>query len=252
MHLKIEDDIGSILKAKAGFFDYRAKGRDSVVGLLRAIALQEMSLIKTEEIKKLQQQLIENNRYQLAEALASISFIPLEEKPIIQQIKKKIYHQLPFRLSYIDAAGKAFVFDCNYAQISTYENKQYLEVSFTNEVESDSPEPLKTNRCLRLDRVPEDSRLKGMSDLEWGELSYIEVSFKLFGNLAYSYRQEPDDRVRLTEDGAIVTRKISNDFFFIRQMLCYGDKCEIVSPDFMRQKMIATFQQAFSLYDCSA
>lgn len=265
MHLRILDEIGDKLQAKAVGMGFTAKGRPSPTALLKAIALGEISLSPTEELQVLAQELIKNNRYKLAEQLACIAGFELQEAEIVKEIKEKIKQQQPFRLSYLDAAGKAFVFDCEYAQISSYENKQYLEVSFVNEVggnaevssacstptrrvDSTSPEPLKTNRCLRLDRVPKDSRLEDLPELTWGDLSYLEISFELYGNLAYSYSQEEGDLTEPIKDGILVTRKVSNDFFFLRQILRYGDKCKIVAPDFMVSRAETLLEKALELY----
>ena len=284
MHLRILDEIGDKLQAKAVGMGFTAKGRPSPTALLKAIALGEISLSPTEELQVLAQELIKDNRYKLAEQLAQIAGFELKEAQIIKEIKEKIQQQQPFRLSYLDAAGKAFVFDCSYAQISSYENKQYLEVSFVNEVggnvelgrgnnlesnsrlqapahsasacstpirkiDSNSPEPLKTNRCLKLHRVPEDSRLEDLPKLTWGDLSYLEISFELYGNLAYSYSQEEGDRTEPIKDGILVTRKVSNDFFFLRQILRYGDRCKIVAPDFIVSQAETLLENTLELYE---
>lgn len=164
------------------------------------------------------------------------------------QVLEKIENCQPFRLSYLDATGKAFVFDCTYAQISHYEGREYLEVRFINQVESDSPPPLDKNRCLRLDRIPAESRIIDIEENWESQLNQIEVRFELQGDLAYSYSKQAADSVLPIENGVIVTRQISNDFWFLRQALRYGSSCTILSPAVLRQKMIFCLQKMTKAY----
>ncbi|WP_042892875.1 hypothetical protein, partial [Anaplasma marginale] len=157
--------------------------------MIEEIAVGKYAICNVEELKKLAKDLINSDRYYLAEEIAAIGGFPLEENPTIIKIKRAIASQKPFRISYLDAARRSFNFDCAYAQISTYENKQYLEVNYFNDVESDSPPPLDRNRILRLSRIPHDSQILKL-DTEWKDLNYLEVKFRLSGNLAAGYRKK--------------------------------------------------------------
>ncbi len=97
--LKIDDKFTQNLQDLASSLGYQFNKRLSTTALIEAIAIGELEIVKS------------NPR-----------------SDILDKIIQKINKEQPFRLSYLDAAGKAFVFDCTYATFSTYEAKEYLEI----------------------------------------------------------------------------------------------------------------------------
>ncbi len=153
-------------------------------------------------------------------------------------LDQHIRSQTPFRLAYYDAADRPFSFSIHHAQINPIEKRQYLQC-WCEETEGsyDIPE-LKHNRTLRLDRIPESaiSPLKA----KWrSNLDTIDVEFHLFKNLAFAYNARSNDIVsELVGNPPIrrVVRQVSSTFWFFRELFPYGEDCELIAPDSLRQE----------------
>lgn len=171
---------------------------------------------------------------------------------LLAQISDFISERQPFHLSYQDAAGRVWTYTVRYAQISYREKRNYLEC-WCEETEGNQDLPeLQHNWSLRLDRI-NDAGLVPI-DGEWrGELDTVDVNFELFGGLAYGYREREAD-IEVEPFGVEpyckrVVRRISNTFWFIREILPYGKDCVVLKPKAIRQKVKEHLEAACSLYE---
>jgi predicted DNA-binding transcriptional regulator YafY len=166
-------------------------------------------------------------------------FLDNPPPPWRQTLDRYIRSQTPFRLAYYDAADRPFSFSIHHAQIRPLEKRLYLQC-WCEETEGsqDIPELLH-NRTLRLDRIPEAAvtplKAKWKTDLD-----RINVEFHLFAGLVYAYRgTDKNDQINELINGPVTTRRIirpiSSTFWFFREILPYGEDCEIIAPASLRQ-----------------
>jgi predicted DNA-binding transcriptional regulator YafY len=168
-------------------------------------------------------------------------------------IDQYIQRQTPFRLTYRDAADKPMSFTIRHAQITPYEQRQYLEC-WCEETEGnrDIPE-LQHNWTLRLDRIP-DAALSVIGGQWHSTLDTLQVEMHLLKGLAFAYEPKSADvsnEWMSDRDPPVrkVVRNISNTFWFFREVLRYGENCIIVSPETVqvhfKQKLQAVCKNYF-------
>lgn len=185
----------------------------------------------------------------------------LDNAPWYPVLLEKIANKQPFVLNYTDAEGTSRNYKATYAQLTWREKRLYLEIydpAENQDYQKSALPELVHNRCFRVDRIVKDA---GVLDLEekWREdgLQTIEVTFDLFGGLAHSYNLQADElgihsvrwiESELQDPKLRVIRKISSDFWFLRSIASYGEKCEIVSPDILREKAINNLKRLAKRY----
>lgn len=158
------------------------------------------------------------------------------------EIDRCLRQQRPFRLIYQDAAERLRHFTVRHAQIVRYEDRQYLNC-WCDETEGNQDlETLRHNWTLRLDRIPDEAVIAPAEGHWQPELSHIEAEFFLRGGLALGYRSktkadlinewQPDTQRRR------VVRRISNTFWFLREVRRYGSDCLIASPADLREQFV--------------
>jgi hypothetical protein len=167
------------------------------------------------------------------------------------EILKLITHRTPFRLSYVDAAGRPFIFTARYAEVTERENRQYLECwCDETEMNQDLLE-LQHNWCLRFDRIPEEgASITPLEPETWREgMAIIPAQFELYGGLAHAYALRKGDRID-NWDGKVktVTRQITSTFWFIREIIRYGKDCKVLSPDGVRDRLVEQLEGAIAHY----
>ncbi len=173
--------------------------------------------------------------------------------PWRQTLDQYIRSQTPFLLAYYDAADRPFSFSIRHAQIIPIEKRQYLQC-WCEETEGsyDIPE-LIHNRTLRLDRIP-DAAIQPLKAKWKPDLDRIDVEFHLFGGLirAYSSTEKQDNINELIAEPTTarrIVRPIASTFWFFREILPYGEDCEIVSPAPLRQKFRQKIQMLADRYE---
>jgi len=155
-------------------------------------------------------------------------------------IQGYINSRQPFQVLYENAQDQKLIFTVRCAQFSFYEKRFYLDI-WCDETEDISPEDQKDfpelihNRCLRLDRIKAIVPLEG----EWRDgIDLIEVQLHFKGEMVKAYEGRLEDIKDETVDGTrIVTRKITNYFWLVREALRYGDNCNVVTPESIRQRI---------------
>jgi predicted DNA-binding transcriptional regulator YafY len=124
------------------------------------------------------------------------------------------------------------------------------------------------NWCLRLDRITEaaiaplkkenlskESKDKHPhSKRKWFfGLDTIQAEIYLFQGLAFAYRtKKSKDEIDewLTDLPSVrrIVRRVSNSFWFIREILRYGGDCEIISPPNLRERASEEIQAIYKKY----
>jgi predicted DNA-binding transcriptional regulator YafY len=156
-------------------------------------------------------------------------------------VERYIRQNQPFQLSYQDAAERIWQFSIRYAELVTHEERQYLDC-WCEETEGNRDLPqLQHNWCLRLDRIT-DASVSPVSRKWLTGLAFILVEIHLFRGLAFAYQSKTNqDEVNewLNDPPQVrrVVRRVSSTFWFIREILRYGQDCEIISPDPVRDRL---------------
>ncbi|WP_045056973.1 helix-turn-helix transcriptional regulator [Aliterella atlantica] len=252
--------------------DYR-----SVSAFVQAIAIGQISLGRV-TLSKLEQQTIltavlaltERAELKAARTLASFALdnLLLEEEltkqlddaasaiasPWIERIEEYIDRQQPFGLSYQDGAGRVWSYNVRFAQVIWREKRNYLEC-WCEETEGNRDlEELQHNWTLRLDRIIDAAIVPLEGDWHDG-LDCIDVEFQLLDGFAHAYARRSSDITTnwqsIEPPIKQVQRRISNTFWFVREMLTYGKDCVVVVPEPVRDRMIDEHKAAIGNYQHS-
>ncbi len=155
----------------------------------------------------------------------------------------------PFILNYRDSSDRSFAWTVRYAEFTTHEKRVYLDF-WAEETEANQDiEPLQHNWSVRLDRVVSIEPVPAGG--EWRDgLDTLDVEFHLLGGLSYAYAKEtaglkPGDveSTRLDADTRRVVRRISNTFWFIREVACHLNDCRVLKPDSVRKLVLRKARQ---------
>jgi hypothetical protein len=169
-----------------------------------------------------------------------------------QEIDRYIRSEQPFQLNYRDATDRLWTFTISHAQIRFYEKREYLEC-WCEETEGNQDLPeLSHNWCLRLDRIFDAMTIPFQQ--KWKPtLDTVEVEIHLYKGLAYAYNSPPADLVNewCSDERQIkrIVRKVSNTFWFFRDIAPYYEDCRIIAPDSVRDRFrqkIKMFCQSFN------
>ncbi|MBD2293097.1 WYL domain-containing protein [Anabaena sphaerica FACHB-251] len=168
------------------------------------------------------------------------------------QIDHYILREQPFQLSYQDAAERVFNFTVRYAKITPHEKRQYLDC-WCEETEGnlDIPE-LQHNWCFRLDNINEASVMN--ITRKWlNNLDQIDVEMHLYKGLAFAYQTKAEDKTVewLPDQPQVkrVIRRVSNTFWFIREIMQYSSDCIVVSPENVRSLIKKKLIEQCQRYD---
>lgn len=168
------------------------------------------------------------------------------------EIDQYIRRQMPFQLTYRDAADRPWTLTIRHAKIAFREKREYLEC-WCEETEGNQdflPE-LQHNWTLQLDRIP-DAALTVVSGQWRSGLDTIEAELHIFGGLAFAYQSRPEDILneRMADRPNIrrVVRSLSNTFWFFREILPYGEDCIIVGPESLQNRFITKLRSHCERY----
>lgn len=188
----------------------------------------------------------------LTELLLSRSELTLPQRQELQQfldrppipwrttLDQYIRSQTPFCLAYYDTADRPWRFSIRHAKITSIEKRLYLQC-WCEETDGNQDIPaLAHNRTLRLDRIPE-AAITPLKAKWKPDVDRIEVEFHLFRGLirAYHSQDKPDQLNELIADPITarrIIRPITSTFWFYREILPYGEDCEIIGPEAIRQQ----------------
>jgi hypothetical protein len=221
--------------------------------LLRALQQAIRTLIdigQTDEARTVARLLLERNDLQTPLQKDLERFL---ETPIATwrlEIDRYILRQQPFQLSYQDAEERVRNFTVYHAKVALHEKRQYLDCRCAETEGNQDIDDLRYNWCLRLDRI-QDAAVTPIEGQWLPSLDQIEVEMNLLRGLAFAYRAKPEDSENdwLADQSRIrrVVRKVSSTFWFLREVMQYGEDCVIVSPESVQKllikKLIAMCQQ---------
>ncbi len=243
----------------------------SASGLVAAIAQNEVQVsrnrltLNAKQIKALRQAskaLLDAGQVEDAEILITLLLdqenleAPLRQALLQQmnqplqsarnQVDEYIRNQQPFRLSYKNSQDQELEFTVRYAEVRLYEKRFYLQIWCEETEDSRDLPELRHNRCLRLDRINGILPIEG----EWrGSLDSIKVYLHFKRWLANAYEPKPED-VENEFLGEIrqVVRQVVNPFWLIREVFRYGQDCEIVAPDSVREQFKQELTKLYEVY----
>ncbi len=151
------------------------------------------------------------------------------------ELDQYIRLQTPFHLTYQDAAERLWRFTIRHAKIVSYGRRQYLEC-WCEETEGNRESPeLQHNWTLRIDRIL-DAALSPVPGQWRSNLDGLEIEIHLLRGLAFAYESKTSDihHEWLSDQNPPVrriVRKVSNTFWFFREVFRYGEDCLIVAPE---------------------
>ncbi|MFZ4674317.1 MAG: helix-turn-helix transcriptional regulator [Nodosilinea sp.] len=167
-------------------------------------------------------------------------------------IDRCIRQQRPFRLTYQDAADRLWHFTVRHAKIERHEDRQYLDCWCDETDGNQDVEALRHNWSLRLDRIPAEAVISPAKGHWQPELSHIQVEFLLTRGLAFGYQSKTKaDLINEWQPEAQqrrVVRRVSNTFWFLREVRRYGADCILISPDDVRDKIVEEIKQMLRTY----
>jgi predicted DNA-binding transcriptional regulator YafY len=262
------------LEALASRFQIFWGKSPSPSGLIAAIATGEIELgqpfslstKQTDALQKAITSLVRSGAIEDAQTLSNLLLergnLPMSERWQLSEqvsqydrdwrltVNRYIQDQQPFRVMYVNSQGKALEFTIKYAEIAFREKRFYLEIwceetdDLTETDRQNFPE-IVHNRCLRFDRIQGIIPIEG----QWRNgLDHIQVQLQFRGDLLKAYEPKPRDIKDETLDKIrVITRKVSNPFWLVREVLAYGDHCIVLTPEplrqLIRQNLLKTIQQ---------
>lgn len=198
------------------------------------------------------------NKSGVISALADGKFVLTPREEAYTSIEEKamdlIDQQQPFRLAYVDAQVRAWSFTVRYAQRVYREKKYYLECWCEETQGNLDLSALAHNWSLRFDRISDAKLLPIEGEWRTQGLDTIEVEFALLRGLAQAYEPRSNDvRDRPSSDAdvstRVITRNISNTFWFVREVLPYGKDCVILAPSYVRDRVANELKAALENYE---
>jgi len=200
---------------------------------------------KTTEAEIVAQMLLDRSELTIPLRAELIKYLDNPIPPWRQKIEELRHQHRPFRLTYRDAADRPFVFTILYGEIQTIEKRQYLTCQCVESEGNIDVPGLQHNWFLRLDRIQNAIVIPMAEKWDKKGLETILVEFHLTRGLAFGYERRKDDLevtdLETDQPTKRVVRKINSTFWFLREILPYGDDCVVVAPnavvDRMRQKV---------------
>jgi WYL domain len=276
--LSISDRDKALLEALALEYAMTWGDRPNISKLVEAIARRELRIAPNHDwpleritaLNNARAALIDAGQIETAIAIAHILLergeltIPLRnelerfvENPVATwriNLERNIRCLKPFQLSYQDAAERIWQFTVRHAAIVTHEERQYLDC-WCEETEGNQDLPeLAHNWSLRLDRIT-DAAIAPVKGSWRPGLAMVPVEMYLFNSLAFAYRSKTNQDLEnewLPERSQVrrVVRRVTSTFWFTREVLRYGQDCEVISPDTLRDRIrhnLTTALQRYSL-----
>lgn len=169
------------------------------------------------------------------------------------EIDQYIRRQQPFQLTYRDAADRPWSFTICHARITPYERRQYVECWCEKTEGNQDLLELQHNWTLRLDRIP-DAALNTVRGQWRPDLDHLEVEMHLLKGLAFAYESKTMDVSNewLGDHNPPirrVVRRVSNTFWFFREVLRYGEDCIIISPESVQERYKQKLRALCEVYD---
>jgi WYL domain len=182
-----------------------------------------------------------------------LTYLDNPAPPWRQKVEELRHQHRPFRLTYRDAADRAFTFTILYGEIQAIEKRQYLVCQCIESEGNNDVPGLEHNWFLRLDRI-QNAIVVPMEE-KWDNkgLESILVEFHLTGGLAFAYERKEDDQevtdLETDRPTKRVVRNINSTFWFFREILPYGDDCVVVAPEAVVNRFSRKVRSLAAKYD---
>jgi predicted DNA-binding transcriptional regulator YafY len=184
---------------------------------------------------------------QEVKAEVSATVAPLRQQ-WVGEVFLAIQQQHPFKLAYQDAAGRPIQFSVCGAQFVPHERRTYLDCWCVETEGNQDIHPLQHNWCLRLDRIVNAEIIS--IKRKWRPLDTVVVEMQLTGRLAYAYEERSEDvAIKWVGEAKQVQRRISNSFWFIREVLQYGRDCQVLAPVELREQVLVQLRESIQQYE---
>lgn len=184
-----------------------------------------ISLGKISEAKCLTELLFERGLLESFQSQSLLKQISQATEMWRKILEEQIQRKQPFLLLYRNKDDLEETFTVRFAEIQFFEGSFYLLAWCEETAGSEEILALIHNRCFRLDRI-----LNILSiNKSWRKnLDFVLVQLHFKENdkqnpLTINYRE--------TDEISTVTRKVVKTEWLIHEVLCYGDKCRILSPE---------------------
>jgi hypothetical protein len=170
------------------------------------------------------------------------------------EVERYMRQQQPFRLAYQDATERVSHFTIYYAEPVQHEERQYLDCWCEETEENRDVPELVHNWCLRFDRIPSEASVAPVKGRWRSQLDSILVELHLLGRLASAYQTKTEaDEVNewLTDPPQVrrVVRRVTNTFWFFREVRRYGSECVIIAPQEVRNRFKQELLDLCRAYD---
>lgn len=154
-----------------------------------------------------------------------------------------IESKTPIEIKYKTSNDTIEVIYARYAEIIRHELRYHLEI-WSTQIGTDDNLPY--NQCLQFDRIV---NIKA-AIAEWrSSLDMLEVEFCLDGKLTDIYIPKPADILDERHgDKRVIRRLISNTSWFIREIILYGENCEIIYPQQIQDLLIDQLKSTLDRY----
>lgn len=233
-------------------------------GSLRVVGNQDWSGERIQVLEQARQILVDQGYRESAQEIARLLLerseigIPLrqeltqfvqEPSPVWRQTLESFIRQgQPFRLSYLDAAGRIFQFHVRYAQIVRREKREYLECWCEETQGSQDLPELVHNWGFRLDRL-QDVIVVSESGLWRNGLDNLVATLCLRGQLAINYQPRPEDLCsEWVGEERRIQRRFYQSFWMIREVLVYGSDCRVTDPPGLVARLREQIEQMAGFY----
>jgi predicted DNA-binding transcriptional regulator YafY len=265
--LSVEASTKQRLESLASELGYVRGTKPNMSGLVEAIAAREIALGSASEcqpipieVEELLLEALEKADFRNQVVLGTwlrdrldISSLPriekiLKEMEPFQSVMSFIDKQQPFKLFYQDAAANDYSFSVLYAQLSMFDNRSYLECWCEETEKNQDISGLRHNWCFRPDRIQNAGIVPLSGNWRTQGLDRIQAEFLLFDGLAHGYESKPGDQsewIKAEPPTRKVIRPITNSFWFLRKILPYGAKCQVVGNS---ELLTLAKQEAENLY----
>jgi hypothetical protein len=225
--------------------DSRIRALYHCIGALTDIA-------QPEQAKMVAKLLLERSELSIPMRKELEGFLNTSQLPWRLQVEHYILRERPFQLAYQDAAERVFNFTVRYAQIVPHEKREYLDCWCEETTANQDVPELQHNWCFRLDRINEASVTETLG--KWrSHLDQIDIEIHLFKGLAFAYQPKPEDQLVewLPDQPQVkrVIRRVSNTFWFIREIMQYSSDCVVISPQNVRSLVQQKIRNLCQLYD---
>lgn len=264
--LSLNEEDKFHLESLASDFGFNWGDRPNISKLIEAIAVQQLIITpnhnwtkeRIDALNRARMALIDAGELEKALLIAKLLLEgcelnhPLKDQlkqfianPVIPwriHLERYIRQQQPFHLSYEDASGRVWRFSIYCAELVIHEDRQYLDCWCEETEGNQDIAELRHNWCLRLDRIM-NAQLIPLRFPAWRpQLDTTLVELHLFDSLAHAYysKTNQDELSEWLEDKpetCRVVRRISNSFWLIREVLSYGQNCEVIFPKEIRNRV---------------